>query len=81
MSKNLVDEITTKAMKLPSEQQREVLQMVESLLQRAASGSNGRPRRSLKGDLAHLGSSVTDKDIQEARREMWRGYMGEDFNE
>lgn len=36
------------------------------------------PRRFLKGDLAHHGSSVTSEEIEEARREMWRGYMGGD---
>ncbi len=77
MSTNLVEEIAAKAATLPIEQQREVLQVVESL---AALSIKGKlPRRKLKGDLAHLGSSVTSEDIEEARREMWRGYMGEDF--
>ncbi len=76
MSTNLVEEIAAKAATLPIEQQREVLQVVESL---AALSIKGKPlRRKLKGDLAHLGSSVTSEDIEEARREMWRGYMGED---
>jgi hypothetical protein len=33
-----------------------------------------RPRRSLKGALAHLDIKITDEDIREARNEMWRGY-------
>jgi len=36
-------------------------------------------RRSVFGDLEHLGVDVSEQDIEEARREMWRGYMKEDF--
>lgn len=30
------------------------------------------PRRSLEGLWAHLGADVSEEDIAEARREMWR---------
>lgn len=73
MSSNLIDEIAAEAASLPIEQQQQVLKMVKSL----ASRKNA-PRRSVFGDLEHLGVRVTDEDIEEARREMWRGYMGDE---
>ena len=68
MSSNLVDEITAKAMSLPIEKQREVLDFVEFISQRT---ENSAPRRSLLGLWADLGLDVTAEDIDEARREMW----------
>ncbi len=40
-----------------------------------------RPRRSLKGALAHLNIKITDENIREARNEMWRGYTKDTENE
>lgn len=40
-----------------------------------------RPRRSLKGALAHLNIKITDEDIREARNEMWRGFTEDTENE
>lgn len=40
-----------------------------------------RPRRSLKGALAHLNIKISDEDIREARNEMWRGYTKDTENE
>lgn len=40
-----------------------------------------RPRRSLKGSLAHLNIKITDDEIREARNEMWRGYTKDTENE
>ncbi len=73
MSTNLVDEIAAESASLPIEQQ-QVLEIVKSLASRMIVP----PRRSVFGDLEHLGVRVTSEDIEEARREMWRGYMGND---
>lgn len=62
--------------KLPVEKRREVLDFSEFLVQKDV---KKKPRRSLKGALAHLNIQISDEDIHEARREMWRGYMKEDF--
>lgn len=61
---------------LPAEKQREVLDFSEFLLQKEISP---KPRRSLKGALAHLNVRVSDEEIRASRGEMWRGYMKEDF--
>lgn len=74
MSTNLVDEIAAEAASLPIEQQQQFLEIVKSLASRMIVP----PRRSVFGDLEHLGARVTSEDIEEARREMWRGYMGND---
>ncbi len=76
MSSNLVEEIAAKAATLPVEQQRKVLEVVETLATQAA---QPRMRRSVFGDLEHLGVDVSEQDIEEARRERWRGYMKEDM--
>ena len=60
---------------LPPEKQLEVLDFAESLHQRSGNGKH--PRRSLEGALAHLGVSVTEEDIAEARREMWGNFPRE----
>ncbi len=70
MSNNLANEIAAKVAILPVEKQREVLQMVESLVESTTHGSQPQRRR-LLGSLEHLNITLTDADIQEARREMW----------
>lgn len=52
-------------------QQKEVLDLVESL-----SRTNGprKPLRSLRGLWADLGIEITEEDIAEARREMWGNF-------
>lgn len=74
MTNNIVDEIGALAAGLPLEQQQTVLELVKLL---ATQGSTS-PRRSVFGDLEHLGVSVTAQDIEEARGEMWGSYMGND---
>ena len=60
---------------LPAMQKQEVIDFIEFLAQKNPLQN---PRRSLKGALAHLNIHFTVDDLNEARREMWRGYMGED---
>lgn len=67
--------IVEKLRKLSPEKQQETLDFVEFLEQKAVSPEP--TRRSLKGALSHLNVHVTTDDIREARREMWREYVGE----
>ncbi len=78
MSINLADEIKTKAMALPIEKQREVLDFVEFILHKTES-SAAPPRQSLRGLWADLGLEVTAEDIDEAQREMWANFPREDI--
>ena len=71
---SIEEAVVEKLRSLPPERQREVLDFVESLEQRA----NGtRPRRSIKGLWADLGVTITEQDIAEARREMWGNFPRE----
>lgn len=62
--------------KLPAEKKQEVLDFAEFLVQK---NEPKMPRRSLKGALADLDVHITEEDIREARKEIWSGYMKEDF--
>lgn len=65
------EEVIEKLRTLNAHQQKEVLSFVESL-----SEKNGprRPLRSLRGLWADFGVDITEEDIAEARREMWRNF-------
>lgn len=69
------EEIVGKLQKLPRAQRQEVLDFIEFLAQRNPVKPT---RRSLKGALSHLNIRFTREDLEEARREMWPGYLGED---
>ncbi|MBX3296442.1 MAG: DUF2281 domain-containing protein [Acidobacteria bacterium] len=56
---------------LPVAKQQEVLDFVEFLESKQPAR---KPRRSLKGSLAHLNFEWTEEDMRQARNEMWRGY-------
>ena len=74
MESNIANEIAAKVSSLPLEKQREVLQMVGSLVEQATQDAALKaPRRRLMGDLEHLNVHLTEEDIHAARREMWRG--------
>ena len=76
MASNIPNEIAAKVAILPIEKQREVLQIVESLVESTVQESAPQPRRRrLLGSLEYLNIKLTDEDIQEARREMWGEYM------
>lgn len=79
MANSVVEEIAAKAAMLPLEQQKQALEYIESLAQSVTDKScQPRPHRKLMGTLAHLNVKLTAEDIKEARRELWRGYMGDD---
>jgi hypothetical protein len=63
--------VLEKLLKLSVEQQKEVLDFVETLEKKTGAP---RRRRSLKGLWADLGVQVSVEDIAEARREMWGGF-------
>ena len=72
------DAVLEKLKVLPTTRKHEVLDFAEFLEQK---DTVKRPRRSLKGALAHLNIKVTDEQIQQARNEMWRGYTKDTENE
>ena len=63
---------------LPANRRQELLDFAEFL---ESKETVKRPRRSLKGALAHLNIKITDEDIRQARNEMWRGYTKDTENE
>lgn len=62
------EQVVEKLRELPAEQQKAVLDFVDSLRQK--NGSR-KPLRNLRGLWKHLNINITDEDIAEARREMW----------
>ncbi len=73
------EEVLLKTFKgLSGIQRKELLDFAEFL---ESKKTVNRPRRSLKGALAHLNIKISDEDIREARNEMWRGYTEDTENE
>jgi hypothetical protein len=66
--------VIEKLRQLPVEKQQEVLDFVEFLQQKIPSK---RSRRSLKGLCADLQIEITEKDIAQARRELWNNFPRE----
>lgn len=90
---NLLEDITQRAASLPIELQREALDFIEFIAQRANNGAavdkegsqaapevaeRQRPFKSLLGALEHLNIHVTMEDIKEARRETWANFPREE---
>lgn len=73
---SVAESVIEKMQSLTPEQQREVVDLVETL---AKSNETRRPRRSLMGVFSHLKLHITDEDIAEARREMWSNFPREDI--
>jgi hypothetical protein len=72
---SIEEAILEKVRMLSPEKQHEVLDFTELLQARTpASG----PREPLRGPWKDLGVSITDRDISEARREMWGNFPRED---
>ena len=68
--------VLEKMQALPPDKQQEVLDFVEFLQHKS---STKRPRRSLKGLWADLGVDITEEDIDEVRKEMWKDFPREDI--
>ena len=78
MASNIASEVAAKVASLPPEKQNEVLRIVESLVEATArDNASQAPRRKLLGSLEHLNITLTEDDIQAARREMWGEYIRE----
>ena len=60
--------------RLRPDQQREVLDFIEFLAQKATP----RPRRSIRGLVADLNIAISEEDITTLRREMWNDFPRED---
>ena len=56
---------------LPADKQKEVLDFVNFLREKNGGTS---PRRSLRGLWKDLNIEITEEDIAQARREMWRNF-------
>ena len=62
---------------LPYAKQEQVLEFVRFL--RSREPAKPLPRKSVEGLLAQTGGSVSEEDIDEARREMWGNFPREDI--
>ncbi|MGI9036752.1 MAG: DUF2281 domain-containing protein [Pyrinomonadaceae bacterium] len=75
---NLKQNIAETVESLSARKQQEVLDFAEFLQSREK--SNGKkPRQSLLGALDDMGMDISDEEIDAERREIWRGYMNEEF--
>lgn len=70
---SIEEAILEKVRSLPPEKKAEVLQFVSGL-----EASGHRPFRSPKGVLSDLKFTISEEDLAEARREMWRGFPRND---
>jgi hypothetical protein len=68
--------VIQKILSLTPDQQREVMEFVESLPKES---SEPRRRRSLMGLFSDLDIHISEEDIAEARREMWSNFPREDI--
>lgn len=73
---NLEQAILKKLRDLPPDKQQEVLDFAEFLHQKV---TPKRPLRSVKGLWADLKVDITEEDIAQARKEMWRIFLTEDI--
>jgi hypothetical protein len=68
--------VIQKILSLTPDQQREVMEFVETLQKEPP---KPQPRRSLMGLFSDLNVHITEEDIAEARREMWGNFPREDI--
>ncbi len=68
------DAVIEKLEVMPTDQQREVLEFIDSL---KSNEKTRTPKRSLYGLWADLNVKLTKEDLREARNEMWRGYTAD----
>jgi hypothetical protein len=66
------ERIVEKARALPSDKQRQVLDLIELL-----ENQGRRPLKDPAGLLADLGMDLVDEDLAEVRRELWRRFPRE----
>ena len=73
---NIEQAVIDKLKVLPLERQQEVLDFIDFVHQRSRPKQ---PRWNLKGLWKDLDIQITEKDLTEARREMWADFSREDF--
>jgi hypothetical protein len=73
---SIEEAVLEKLRDLSEEKQREVLNFIKSL-QKKARGKG--PKRGVRGLWADLNMSISEKDIDEARRELWKNFPREDI--
>jgi Protein of unknown function (DUF2281) len=72
----LVETVIEKLKQMPPEKLQEVLNFAEFISQKA---EEKKPLQSSAGALAHLNISISNEEIDEARREMWANFPREQF--
>jgi hypothetical protein len=72
---SIEEAILERVRELPPERQKEVLDFAEFL--KSQRGFK-RPLQSMRGLCADLGVSLSEEDIAEARREMWKNFPRDD---
>lgn len=65
-----IEELVERMKRLPPEDQQQVLALVEQLEKEHSSQTDA----PLKGKYAHLGATLREEDLEEARREMWKNF-------
>ncbi|UNU23672.1 DUF2281 domain-containing protein [Microcoleus vaginatus] len=73
---NLEQAVLDKLRALSPERQQEVLDFAEFLQQKTILK---RPLKSVKGMWANLDINITEEDIAQARKEMWKDFPREDI--
>ena len=68
-----LEQLVEIAKTLPVEDQRKLLEQAEKLQHR----EEPKPRRNMKGALAHLGVHLEYEDVCEMRREAWKNFPRE----
>ena len=72
---NIEQTVLEKLRSLPPQEQQEVLDFVDFL----GDKQKKRPRKSLNGLWADLSADITEEDISEIRRQMWKDFPREDI--
>lgn len=68
--------LVEKIKELPEDEKHQVLDFAEFLSEKK---QDRKPKRSLQGLWADLGVDITEADISEVRREMWRNFPRQDI--
>jgi hypothetical protein len=79
MSSTILEHVRELAMTLSPEEQLSLIGDLASKLQGSYAPPKKKPYRSMRGALADLGPAPSAEDIDEARREAWANFPGDDF--
>ncbi len=74
------EEVVALALRLSPVEKTRLIERVATTLERELTTETPpKPRRSLYGLLAHLGTAPSEEDIDDVRREMWSNFPREDI--